>query len=208
LHSTTKFTRNYSLRSIAFLGVKVWEEKMASFEIRGVCQSGDTARQKKSFAILPFYTYLSSCYLSRACKFKKCVLYFFMRIYCLTRESKNKILSERQTIFLFVRHCMFEWYLMWRSQFRYLNDIDIECIQMNFCCAHNQNQLSRVRMNDCLRLKGQFSKIVLKISQGEKQVEMALWSVREQKFYEAFTENKFMQSDTNKRHGNWTLSNK
>lgn len=92
---------------------------------------------------------------------------------------------------------------MWRSQFRYLNDIDIECVQMNFnCCAHNQNQLSRVRMNDCLRSKGQFSKIVLKISQGEKQVEMALRSGREQKFYEAFTENKFMRSDTNKRHGN------
>lgn len=64
---------------------------------------------------------------------------------------------------------------MLRSQFRYSNDIDIECIQTNVnCCAHNQNQLSRVRMNDCLRLKGQFSKIVLKISQGEKQVEMAL----------------------------------
>lgn len=150
MRSTTKFTCNYSLRSIAFLGVKVEKEKMGSFEIRRVSQSRDTVRQKKSIAILPFYTYLSSCYPSRACKFKKCVVYFLWKF----TGWLVKILSKRQTIFLFVRHCMFEWYLMWRSQFRYLNDIDIECVQMNFnwcevyiCCAHNIYAVCIIKTN-------------------------------------------------------------
>lgn len=100
MRSTTKFTCNYSIRSIAFLGVKVGEEKMASFKIRRVCQSRDTVRQKKSIAILPFYTYLSSCHLSRACKFKKCVVYFLWKFSSwLVNQKINYWASDKRSFY-------------------------------------------------------------------------------------------------------------
>ena len=102
MRSTTKFTCNYSFRSIAFLGVKVGEEKMASFKIRRVSQSRDTVRQKKSIAILPFYTYLSSCYLSRACKFKKCVVYFLWTFTAWLVQRAKKVVSDSPGLVDFV----------------------------------------------------------------------------------------------------------